>query len=109
MSRVSWCGSDPSAAATQIWYAHNNKRAYDAEQHRAALAALPESWERERPGGPTPSSSRAAHAAEAKRRRKAERAARKRQRRRLSDGRRRVPSSARRRSRFSEQDPYAPR
>jgi hypothetical protein len=70
------------AMATQIWEALNSERAYDAEQHRAALAALPESWERERPGAPAPPSSRAAHAAEAKRRRKAERAARKRQRRR---------------------------
>jgi Domain of unknown function (DUF1841) len=68
--------------AGQIWQALHDEREYDAEEHRAALAALPESWERERPGGPAPPASRAAHAAEAKRRRKAERAARKRQRRR---------------------------
>jgi hypothetical protein len=48
----------------------------------AALAALPESWERARPGGPHPPAARAAHAVDAKKRRKAERAARRRNRRR---------------------------
>jgi hypothetical protein len=71
-----------AAVSTQIWEALHNRREYDAEEHRAALAALPESWERQRPGGPAPPAARAAHAWEAKRRRKAERAARKRQRRR---------------------------
>jgi hypothetical protein len=71
-----------AAMSPQILEALRNERAYDAVEHRAALAALPESWERQRPGGPAPPASRAAHAAEAKRRRKAERAARKRQRRR---------------------------
>jgi hypothetical protein len=71
-----------AAMAGQIWDALHNRRAYDADEHRAALAALPDSWERQRPGGPAPPAARAAHASEAKRRRKAERAARKRQRRR---------------------------
>jgi hypothetical protein len=65
-----------------LWGALHDQRAYDLEAHRAALAALPESWERERPGGPAPPASRAAHALEAKKRRKAERAARRRNRRR---------------------------
>jgi hypothetical protein len=71
-----------AAMAGQLWQALHNQREYNADEHRAALAALPESWERQRPGGPAPPASRAAHAAEAKRRRKAERAARQRQRRR---------------------------
>jgi hypothetical protein len=71
-----------AAMATQLWEALHNRREYNAEEHRAALAALPESWERERPGGPLPPASRAAHASEVKRRRKAERAARRRNRRR---------------------------
>jgi hypothetical protein len=70
-----------TAMAGQLWQALHNHREYDADEHRAALAALPESWERQRPGGPAPPAARDAHAAEAKRRRKAERAARKRQRR----------------------------
>ena len=69
-------------AATQLWDALQNLREYDLEAHRAALAALPESWERARPGGPAPPAARAAHAVEAKKRRKAERAARRRNRRR---------------------------
>jgi hypothetical protein len=71
-----------AAMAGQIWDVLHNQREYDADEHRAALAALPESWEPRRPGGPAPPAARAAHAAEVKRRRKAERAARKRQRRR---------------------------
>lgn len=71
-----------AAMSVQIWEALHNRREYDADEHRAALAALPESWERQRPGGPAPPAARAAHAATAKGRRKAERAARKRQRRR---------------------------
>jgi uncharacterized protein DUF1841 len=71
-----------AAMAGRIWDALHNRSAYDADEHRTALAALPESWERQRPGGPAPPAARAAHASEAKRRRKAERAARKRQRRR---------------------------
>jgi hypothetical protein len=66
----------------QLWAALHDQREYDLEAHRAALAALPESWERERPGGPAPPAARAAHAADASRRRKAERAARRRNRRR---------------------------
>jgi hypothetical protein len=71
-----------AAMSTQLWEALHNQREYDIEQHRAALAALPDSWERQRPGGPAPPAARAAHAAEIKRRRKAERAARRRNRRR---------------------------
>lgn len=66
----------------QLWAALHDQREYDLEAHRAALAALPESWERERWGGPAAPASRAAHAADAQRRRKAERAARRRNRRR---------------------------
>jgi Domain of unknown function (DUF1841) len=71
-----------AAMTGQLWEAFHNQREYDPDEHRAALAALPESWERERPGGPAPPAARAAHGAEGKRRRKAQRAARKRQRRR---------------------------
>ena len=52
------------------------------DAHRAALAALPDSWERERPGGPAKPSARDTHAADARKQRKAERAARRRNRRR---------------------------
>jgi hypothetical protein len=71
-----------AAMTPQLWGALHDERAYDLGAHRAALAALPESWERARPGGPAPPAARAAHAAEAKQRRKAERAARRRNRRR---------------------------
>lgn len=71
-----------AAMTPQLWEALENQREYDLEAHRAALAALPESWERARPGGPAPPAARAAHAVEAKQRRKAERAARRRNRRR---------------------------
>jgi hypothetical protein len=70
------------AMSTHIWEALHNQRAYDLNEHRAALAALPESWERQRPGGPAPPAARAAHAVEAKRRRNVARAARRRTRRR---------------------------
>jgi hypothetical protein len=68
-----------AAMTPQLWDALQNQREYDLEEHRAALAALPESWERARPGGPAPP---AAHVVEAKQRRKAQRAARRRNRRR---------------------------
>jgi hypothetical protein len=71
-----------AAMTPQLWEALQNQREYDLQAHRAALAALPESWERARPGGPAPPAARAGHAAEAKKRRKAERAARRRNRRR---------------------------
>jgi hypothetical protein len=71
-----------AAMTPQLWAALHDQREYDADEHRAALAALPESWERARPGGPGPPASHAAHAVEAKKRRKAERAARRRNRRR---------------------------
>jgi hypothetical protein len=67
-----------AAFTPQLWA----QRPYDLDAHRAALAALPESWERTRPGGPAPPAARATHAADAKRRRRAERAARRRGRRR---------------------------
>ena len=70
------------AMTPQLWGALQNEREYDPEAHRAALAALPESWERARPGEPAPPAARAAHAVDAKKRRKAERAARRRNRRR---------------------------
>ena len=71
-----------AAMSTQIWEALHDQRTYDAEEHRVALAALPESWQRQRPGGPAPTAARTAHASEAERRRQPEPAARKRQRRR---------------------------
>ena len=71
-----------AAMSGELWEALHDQREYDLDEHRAALAALPASWERERPGGPAPPAARADHAAEAKRRRKAERAARRRNRRR---------------------------
>ncbi len=71
-----------AAMTPQLWGALHDQREYDVEAHRAALAALPESWERARPRGPAPPAARAAHAVDAKRRRKAERAARRRNRRR---------------------------
>jgi hypothetical protein len=71
-----------AAMTPQLWGALRDQRDYDLEAHRAALAALPESWEQARPGGPAPPAARAAHAIDAKKRRKAERAARRRNRRR---------------------------
>ena len=71
-----------AAMSTQLWAALHDQREYDLDEHRAALDALPDSWERGRPGGPAPPAARAAHAAEAKSRRKATRAARRRNRRR---------------------------
>lgn len=71
-----------AAMTPQLWGALHDQRDYDLDAHRAALAALPESWEEARPRGPAPPAARAAHAVEAKKRRKAERAARRRHRRR---------------------------
>lgn len=71
-----------AAMTPQLWGALHDQREYDLEAHRAALAALPQSWERARPGGPASPAARAAHAVDAKQRRKAERAARRRNRRR---------------------------
>jgi Domain of unknown function (DUF1841) len=71
-----------AAMTPQLWAGLHDRRGYDPDEHRAALNALPESWERERPGGPSPPAARAAHAVEAKKRRKAARAARRRNRRR---------------------------
>jgi hypothetical protein len=71
-----------TAMGDQLWHAMHEQRDYDPDAHAAALAALPGSWERQRPGGPSPPASLAAHADEAKRRRKAQRAARRAHRRR---------------------------
>jgi Domain of unknown function (DUF1841) len=71
-----------AAMSGELWEALQGRRGYDAEAHRAALAALPESWERQRPGGPAPPAARGSHDAELKRRRTAQRAARRRNRRR---------------------------
>ena len=71
-----------AAMTPELWGALHEQREYDLVVHRAALAALPESWERARPGGPAPPAARAAHAVDAKQRRKAERAGRRRNRRR---------------------------
>lgn len=71
-----------AAMTPQLWDALQKQPEYDFQAHRAALAALPESWERARPGGPARPATRAAHAVDDKKRRKAERAARRRNRRR---------------------------
>jgi hypothetical protein len=71
-----------AAMTPQLWAALHDQSEYDLDEHRAALDALPESWERDRPGGAAPPVARAAHASEVKKRRKAERAARRRNRRR---------------------------
>ncbi len=71
-----------SAISGEIWHALQGDRPPDRDAHLAALAALPDSWERQRPGGPAPPASRASHASEAKRRRRAQRTARRNNRRR---------------------------
>jgi hypothetical protein len=70
-----------AAMAPQLWAAMRDQRDYDLEQHRSALAALPDAWERERPAAGPPSAARDPQAA-ARKRRKVERAARRRNRRR---------------------------
>jgi hypothetical protein len=71
-----------AAMTPQLWSALHDQREYDLDAHRAALAALPDSWERERPGGSAPPGARASHAADAAKRRNAQRTARRRNRRR---------------------------
>ena len=71
-----------TAVSTLLWTVLSEQRDYDRAEHRAALDALPDSWERERPAASAPPASRAAHAAADKTRRKAARAARRRNRRR---------------------------
>ena len=71
-----------AAMTPQLWAGLHDRREYDLDEHRAALAALPDSWERERPGDSASPGARATHAADAGKRRKAERAARRRNRRR---------------------------
>jgi hypothetical protein len=70
------------AMSGELWQGLTGRRSYDREAHVAALEALPDSWERARPGGPAVPASRASHADQAKRRRRAARAARRRNRRR---------------------------
>jgi uncharacterized protein DUF1841 len=71
-----------SAMSGELWEALEGRRGYDHAAHGAALEALPDSWERQRPGGPAQPASRAAHADQAKKRRRAARASRQRNRRR---------------------------
>jgi hypothetical protein len=71
-----------SAMAGELWEALEGRRNYDHAAHVAALDALPDSWERVRPGGPKLPASRAAHVDQAKKHRRAARAARRRNRRR---------------------------
>jgi hypothetical protein len=70
------------ATSGQLFEALQGRRPYDHAEHVAALDALPDSWERQRSGGPAPPASRAAHGDQAKMRRRAARAARRRNRRR---------------------------
>jgi hypothetical protein len=71
------------AMSGELWEAWQGRRGYDHAAHVAALDAMPDSWERERPGGPAPPPpSRASHADQARKRRRAVRAARRRNRRR---------------------------
>jgi len=65
-----------AAIVPQLWAAIHDHHGYDLEQHRSALAALPDAWERERP---TARPARDPQAA-VRKRRKAERAARRRNR-----------------------------
>ena len=65
-----------AAIAPQLWAARHDQHNYDLEQHRSALAALPEAWERERPTARPTLDPQAA----VRKRRKAERAARRRNR-----------------------------
>jgi hypothetical protein len=65
-----------AAMAPQLWAAMHDQHEYDLDQHRAALAALPDAWERERPAARPAGDPQAA----IRKRRKAERAARRRNR-----------------------------
>lgn len=69
------------AIVPDLWRALREHREHDPDAHRAALAALPESWEAQRPGGPAAPVPRDHGEAQAKRRKTA-RAARRRNRRR---------------------------
>jgi hypothetical protein len=71
-----------AAMSGELWEALQGRSGYDQTAHVAALDALPDSWESQRPGGPMPPASRAAHADQSKQRRRAARAARRRNRRR---------------------------
>jgi hypothetical protein len=71
-----------SAISGEIWEIINEGREFDRDAHLMALDALPESWEKQRQGGPSPPASRAAHASRATAQRKAARAARRKNRRR---------------------------
>jgi Domain of unknown function (DUF1841) len=48
-----------SAMTPQLWSALHEQRGYDLDEHRVALAALPGSWERQRPGRPDPPAAQA--------------------------------------------------
>jgi hypothetical protein len=67
-----------AAMAPQLWAVMHDQRDYDLEQHRSALAALPDAWERERPSSSVARDPRAT----VRKRRKVERAARRGNRRR---------------------------
>ena len=71
-----------TAMTTQLWTALHEQRDYDPDEHRAALDALPDSWERDRPGGPLRPPRAPRTPPKPSKRRKAERAARRRNRRR---------------------------
>jgi hypothetical protein len=71
-----------SAISGELWAALRGRSGYDHAAHVAGLEALPDSWERQRPGGPALLASRAAHADQGKKRRRAARAARRGNRRR---------------------------
>jgi len=70
------------AMSGELREALQGRSGYDHAAHVAALEALPDSWERQRPGSPALPASRAAHADQGKKRRRAARAARRRNRRR---------------------------
>ena len=71
-----------AAMSGELWEALQGRSGYDHAAHVAALDALPDSWEGQRPSDSTLPASRAAHADQDKKRRRAARAARRRNRRR---------------------------
>jgi hypothetical protein len=70
------------AMSGELSEALQGRGGYDHAAHVAALDALPDSWERQRPSVPARPASRAAHADQGKKRRRATRAARRHNRRR---------------------------
>ena len=71
-----------AAMSDELWEALQGRSGYEHAAHVAALDALPDSWERQRPSDSTLPAGRTAHADQEKRRRRAARAARRRNRRR---------------------------